>query len=838
MRFKTILFLTTVVFILAIDVPAGSGMKNAGTVKGKVRATADGQSAAISGAKLILINKATPKQPFVILSNDAGEFIFTNLPVGNYTLTVEAAGFSDITREIKLTSGAILTLDIDLAIEIGETVSVRIEEGLLSTSETSTSNVIRAETLNIEPFRDDNFQNSIALTPGVVRDGNGNNYLKGTREGQSGYTVNGADITDPVTGKLAFEIPLEAAETVRVEENPYSAEFGQFTGGITNLQTKGGTDKFKISAARFFPTLRNVFSTRVDSFRPRMTFGGPLVKERFFFLQSFEYRYRNDKVPSLPKPTNNTTTESFNAFTQFDWVLSKNNSLKFNFAMFPSRIRNVNLDTFNPPETSPNYKQRGTLSSISEQTVFKDASFLLSEFSFKTFDVDVFAKSNEPFEITPEVNRGGYFADIRRKTSRWNWREIFYSRPLNFKGKHSIKTGFDLFSTKVKGALTYSPISILRADDTLAQRIEFQPGLPLNYTYNETSAFIQDRWTINPQITLDFGFRFDRDGITRQTNFSPRFSFLYSPGGKARTVIRGGIGIFYDRSSGIGGVFENDVSDELTGLLPNFEQMPKRTVTDFALDGATIVGSSRLFAPEIAGSLRTPKSFRWSLQMDRGITKDLTVRFGYLRRTVKNDLLFEPAVIDDTSGKIFLTSNGRSTYDEFQFVMTYDKPSFGNWNASYVFSRSRGDLNTADKFYGDNPALVLRRNEFAPLPFDARHRFLMYGQLDFKHDIRIAPLLEIHSGFPFSAFDERLDFVGGRNRAGRFPTYLSFDFQITKGFKLPFFDNKKARIGIALFNLTNHFNPRDVQSNLASQNFGNFYNSLGTAVKAKFDFEF
>jgi len=85
----------------------------------------------------------------------------------------------------------------------------------------------------------------------------------------------------------------------------------------------------------------------------------------------------------------------------------------------------------------------------------------------------------------------------------------------------------------------------------------------------------------------------------------------------------------------------------------------------------------------------------------------LTVRFGYLKRTVKNDLLFEPSISAGNTGAIFLSSRGRSRYDEFQFVTTYNKPNFGQWNASYVFSRARGDLNMADKIYGDAPAFVL-----------------------------------------------------------------------------------------------------------------------------------
>ena len=834
MRLNTSLFIIIAFFAMVTNSSAKFSA-DAGTIKGTVRATASGQTALIAGAKLTLTNKATPAQPLRAVSNEAGEFIFNNLPSGDYILFIEADGLSSVTREIKLNSGAVLTLDIDLAITVGETVTVRVEEGLLSTSETSTVNIIRAETLNTEPFRNDNFQNSIALTPGVVRDGNGNDYLKGTRTGQSGYKVNGVDVTDPVSGELAFEIPLEAAAVVVVEENPFSAEFGQFTGGVTNLQTKGGGDKFKVSAARFFPTFRNVISTKIDSFRPRITFSGALLKKRLFYLQSFEYRYRRDLVPSLAKPDNNTTTEAFNAFSQIDWNISKNNTLRFNFAIFPSRIRNLNLDTFNPPETSPNYKQRGFLAAISEQIVFKDGSFLSSEISYKTFDVDVFAKSNQAFTITPAVNRGGYFADTRRQTSRLQWREVYFLRPLSFNGQHSIKTGFEFFSSRVKGTLNYSSIFIRRADNTLAQRIDFQRGLPLGYAYRELAGFVQDRWTLNPKVTLDFGFRFDRDGVTGRNNFSPRFSVLYAPA--KRTVIRGGIGIFYDRSPGVSGSTEQDISDEISRISPNIMQIPLRVVTNYAANGTTIIDAARLFTPQVIGQLRTPQSLRWSIQIDQGITKELTIRFGYLRRTVKNDLLFEPSIGAGCCGAIFLSSNGRSRYDEFQFVASYKKPNFGEWNASYVFSRARGDLNTADKIYGDTPAFALRKNEYAPLAFDARHRFLLYGQLDFPHDIRIAPLFEMRSGFPYSVVDASLNFVGGRNLA-RFPKYMSLDLQITKGFKLPFFDNKKARIGIALFNLTNHFNPRDVQNNLTSPNFGQFYNSLGTAIKAKFDIEF
>ncbi|MEP6850963.1 MAG: TonB-dependent receptor [Acidobacteriota bacterium] len=834
----SVLSVAATILFLCASSSFGLPRFDAGTIKGTVTASAGTNSAVVAKADLTLTRKAAADQVYRTSSGDAGEFIFRSIPSGEYVLLVAAQGLSPVTREIKLESGAILTLDIDMTLTVGENVTIRDEEGLLSTSETSTVNVIRSETLNTEPFRNDNVQSSIALTPGVVRDGRGNDYLKGTRAGQSGYKVNGADVTDPVSGKSAFEIPLEAAATVQIEENPYSSEFGQFTGGVTNLQTKSGGDKFKVSAARLFPTFRNVFSSKIESFRPRVTFSGPLVQKKVYFLQSFEYRLRNDVVPSLEKPTNNITTEAFNTFSQLDWTVNKNNSLRINFAAFPSRVRNLNLDTFDPPEATPNYKQRGILASVSEQSVFKNASFLSSELSYKTFDVDVFAKSTIPFAIAPEANSGGYFADTRRQTSRWQWREVYYAEPFKLRGSHSIKTGFELFRTDISGRLDYSPISIRRLDGSLAQRIDFLPGKPLAFSYNEMDAFVQDRWTVNTKLTFDAGFRYDRDGVTGRNDISPRISFLYSPAKNGRTVIRGGIGIFYDRTSGLGGTTEQDEREAPDSYLPNFAQIPVRVVTDYGTDGTTVIGGPTAFMPLVSDRLQTPRSVRWSLQVDQGITKDLTVRLGYLKRTARNDLVFEPRVDAAGNGTIFLSSGGRSSYDEIQFVASYNKKTFGQWNASYVFSHSHGDLNTIDRIFSDTPDFVLRRNESGPLPFDARHRLLVYGQLNFAHDIRLAPLVEIRSGFPFSKFDERLNFVGGRDQAGRFPTYMSLDLQATKGIKIPFFDKKKARVGLAFFNLTNHFNPRDVQSNLTSANFGQFYNSLGLSVKAKFDFEF
>ena len=100
-------------------------------------------------------------------------------------------------------------------------------------------------------------------------------------------------------------------------------------------------------------------------------------------------------------------------------------------------------------------------------------------------------------------------------------------------------------------------------------------------------------------------------------------------------------------------------------------------------------------------------------------------------------------------------------------------------------------------------------------------------------------MLDVHTGFPYSVFDEERDFIGQRNRAGRFPRFSSTDLQVTKEVKLPIRDGKyKAQVGVRLFNIFNHYNPRDIQANIASTRYGAFLNSVDRTIRGKFVLEF
>jgi hypothetical protein len=127
---------------------------------------------------------------------------------------------------------------------------------------------------------------------------------------------------------------------------------------------------------------------------------------------------------------------------------------------------------------------------------------------------------------------------------------------------------------------------------------------------------------------------------------------------------------------------------------------------------------------------------------------------------------------------------------------------------------------------------VIRPNLFGNLPADLPNRFLAWGMIQLPQGFRIAPLMEIRSGFPYAVTDAAQNYVGVPN-ANRFPAFLSLDAPFSKDFKV----NAKytVRFSVSSFNLTNHFNPEALHPNVADPAYGLFFGQRGRHFTADFD---
>src|SRR5207247_7614181 len=112
-------------------------------------------------ARQTLTNRNLTGTTVKTVTDETGNFAFLGLPSANYALTAEANGLPSITRDIRLTTGATLAVEIILTVSVNASVTVREEEGLLSTAETTTSNTIRAQKLVDLPLRSEHYQSPL-----------------------------------------------------------------------------------------------------------------------------------------------------------------------------------------------------------------------------------------------------------------------------------------------------------------------------------------------------------------------------------------------------------------------------------------------------------------------------------------------------------------------------------------------------------------------------------------------------------------------------------------------------------------------------------------------------
>jgi hypothetical protein len=184
---------------------------------------------------------------------------------------------------------------------------------------------------------------------------------------------------------------------------------------------------------------------------------------------------------------------------------------------------------------------------------------------------------------------------------------------------------------------------------------------------------------------------------------------------------------------------------------------------------------------------------------------------------------------------ILLSSRGESTIREFDFTVRKELSDEGKLFFSYGKSRTTGTLNNFGDVYGDVRQPLLLEAEYSLQRYDVPHRFLSWGVINLPKGIAVVPGIEWRSGFPYTVFAPNYSVVGERNRGGRFPTFLSIDLRVTKKFVVR---GRAIRLGFEIFNLTDHSNPRDVFSNVASPLFGDFTNTVPFSARLRFSLGF
>jgi hypothetical protein len=759
-------------------------------------------------------------------TNQQGAYDFRSVPAGEYSVEARAPRLVG-TVVVIVKPGAVLDVPVQLNVEtVKQSVTVSAEDSSIPVDPSRQGVVNRATVLNA-PNKYDRFDSLLPLIPGVIRGPDGLINMKGARSSQGGALLNSASVTDPATGNSAVSLPIDVVESVKVIDNPYDPEYGRLAGAVSKVETvTGNFDSFHLSVQNILPRPRKRSGDFVglEAATPRLTVTGPLVKDKIAITQSFEYRFIRIPVSSLPQLQRDMKLEGFNSFTQMDVSLTQRQSFTATFALYPQKYNYLGLNTFNPQSSTPDLHQRGYMASIQHRYTTGADSLLVSQFSYKRFDADVTANSNDPYQLFIETAAGGSFNRQNRDTYRTEWQETYQFAPRAFLGSHQIKAGIDYAHSDYNGRLNYLPVTLFGVAGLPIESIDFGPASRFAIRQNETAWFLADKWAVLPRLTFDLGLRFDHDSLTSATHTAPRGGFALMLTKDSKTLLKGGVGLFYDR---------------VPLNVASFPYLPDRTIVNDL--GVTLAPTGQSldsvpYTNTIIGGLRNPRSIAWNVELDRQLTSALTFRASFQERNTSRDFLLTPE-LQSGGGILSLANTGHDFYREFQVSGLY-KIRRGSLNASYVRSKAFGDLNDFNQFFGNNPFAVIQPNERRRLPFDAPDRFLFWSQYSAPLKLTVMPVFDIHTGFPYSLVDEYRAFVGPRD-SQRYRSFNSLDLQITRPVNLPFpHKDLRARIGFSVFNLLNRFNPRDVQNDIDSERFGETFNGVGRTFRGKFVLEF
>lgn len=315
---------TLVGFLIMMGPTAAWGQITTGTITGTVN---DASGAPIPKAALTLVDVGTEAKRTTVAS-DQGEYVFTQLSSGIYTLTAEAKGLGTVVQEqiqVRVNEATRIDLTLKPATLEQKTEVVSTVTPALETESAATGGVVDHSTVISLPLNGRNFIQLVALEPGAASSGKlqgggvdyttlifGGNYsVNGAPASGTSYMFDGIEMRDVVDTRVSFQPTLEVIQEFNFQATNYSAAFGRAGGGIVNLVSHSGSDQFHGSAWEYLRNddldARNFFAPSRTPFRQNQfggAVGGPILRGKTFFFVSYEgFRQSKSITQAVSVPT-------------------------------------------------------------------------------------------------------------------------------------------------------------------------------------------------------------------------------------------------------------------------------------------------------------------------------------------------------------------------------------------------------------------------------------------------------------------------------------------------------------------------------------------------------
>jgi hypothetical protein len=809
-------FVLVLCIVLAASVRAQAPT---GSVEGVV--TTQGGTVHLAGALVTLTRDGA--EAASTTADAEARFRFDGLAEGPVRISASLDGFATTSADAVVAAGSPARVALDLPIAgVAENVEVVAPTAIVP----SVGTLSGGQSVNAKEIEQltsgGGFQGALRLLASVIEVPSGV-AIKGGRPSQASVQLGPSTLVDASTGLTHLSLPDDAIDSVDVMPNPYSVEYGRFSSGLVVIQTRRAGDTWRTRLNSLDPSFRtkrrgNPFHIKgLSYFSPRLETGGPIIRDRLFLEQTAQFRYSTQDVASRPEDELKVD-RWFSSFTRVDANLTPRHSLTVTGGVFPRVTSYWNLGTFTPPGSTADLHSQVIHASVSERALWTDQLFSETTAQIHQYTTEVRPRGAGPMELLPETRRGSFYNHQQRKTLTYQVIESASGTRYGWGGLHMYKFGVDLLHSRYEGASASAPVLVRRSDGTLARRLDFAGPSTQSVDSTDLALFLQDRVQPASRWYIELGARLDRDGVIKRVNLTPRVGSVVLLNGSGNATLRSGVGLFFERTPSIAGVFDE------------FED---RLDTRFAPDGTTQAGGPVLYRHAVAPGLRTARSRTWDVAYDQRFGPRWAVHVGIIDRRGMNELIVSP-VRTGAAGELRLDSNGRSHYREAEASLHFTYTHGIDVNVSYVRAMARADLNALNSYFNTLMWPIVGENAYGPAEADVPHRLFARGRVMPTDRWLLTGVFDWRSGLPYSIVDEHLDFIGPRNQGRRFPDFVRFHLGIEHRFKI---GSHNPWIGVRILNALDSFLPTDVQNNVGSRDFGTFYNSEYRQFRLQVRFE-
>lgn len=821
------------------------------SVTGKVQGTG---GAALAGAKVTLVPQENQTKEETTTEED-GTFSFTQVTPGTYLLQVEASGFEAYRANIQVGMEKLHSLKIKLKVRtVEEEVVVRPD-----TSDDRLSPESNTESMKI----DETFFSGLPLPVDYLQPFI-DTFTSPAAQGSEGTSI----VVDGVDG-AELDMPTSAIRTLKINRNPYSAEFQHPGAARAEVTTKHGHKRryegtLALFARNSVLDARNAFATTNPNLNRRFvegSLGGPLPGQNGSFFLAAQ-RLMNDEsavvnsldTVALTGPLNRnvpTPQRRDHLFSRAQWSLTEVQSLSFNYTFSDQSSRNNGVGALVLPEqgfsTGRHTHRVQLIDSVAFSPQLRNEAVLV----FKNQE----DRSGSPAS-GPEILVSGVFTGGPSQSYDGKERRGFdvQDTATYIRGRHSFLFGatarndwwhvFD--ATNFGGIFQFRDLTqytnVTQNHIGSPDLFQINQGNPnISFLAQQTSGFGQDTMRVLPNLSVTLGLRYDwQNTLDDRKDLAPRLALAFSPGKSKRTVIRAGTGIFYDN-------LPRSVAQDvllLDGVHVREIDISNPSYPDPFLGGQLI--SPPPSATRLASNAQSP----YLIQASAGIEEEVwggtwvSVEYSFLHGV----RLFRVQDVNapPPSGNGLRPNPNFSNIEEFQSTAFLRGHALtvtfrGGWGkyfkgyGQYVFSKYINNVSsggpTVFAFPANNYDL---QSETGPADFDRRHRLNLAGIVQFPVGFRMGTILSAASGTPFNIvtgsdpFGDTVSRPPGVTRnTGRGPGSVQVDLRLTKVFSLQgasgaehHHSRRNIELSMDAFNAFNHTNITGVVGVVSSPLFG------------------